>query len=393
MKAAVLRGVRDLIVTDVPLPDAVGIDPVLVRIGAVGVCGSDVLRYGVGKGYGFPLVLGHEMSGTVEEDSPTRAFRAGDRVAIFPCIPDAADPMTEIGEFTLAERYDYFGSRRDGGLEEFLRVPERNLVRLPAGTSLIAGAMVEPAGVALHAVRKAVVPPNATALVIGAGPIGLFAAQWLRILGVVRVLVSDVDARKRRVAEHLGFETLDATTGPSDELSRAATAGRGVDIAVEASGLGVTFLQAVHSAAHRGQVVLLGDLSTDVDLPKETVSRILRRELVLRGTWNAVITPRVTNDWEMVVACLGRTLAVDDLVSHVESLDDAPAVFERLADRDGWSNKTIFAVSDDAWAEREDALATSLSAALSAPETPAASAPVPAASADPSIELSKAGAR
>lgn len=366
MRAAVLRGVRDLVVTDVPEPEPVGTDSVLVRIGAVGVCGSDVLRFGVGKGYGFPLVLGHEMSGTLEEDSPSGALRSGDRVAIFPCIPDPSDPMTEIGEFTLAENYDYFGSRRNGGLEERLRVPERNLIKLPEGTSLIAGALVEPAGVALHAVRKAEIGANASALVIGAGPIGLFAAQWLRILGVVRVLVSDIDERKRAVAEHLGFETLDAGRAASDELARAATGGRGVDIAVEASGLGVTLLQAVHAAAPRGQVILLGDLSTDVELPKETVSRILRRELVLRGTWNAVITPRTTNDWEMVVACLGRTLAVDDLVSHVESLEDAPTVFERLADRAGWSNKTVFAVSQEAAAERESALSSSLSAALAA---------------------------
>ncbi|AXH34347.1 galactitol-1-phosphate 5-dehydrogenase [Humibacter sp. BT305] len=366
MRAAVLRGVRDLVVADVPLPEPVGDDSILVRIGAVGVCGSDVLRYGVGKGYGFPLVLGHEMSGTVEEPSADGRLSAGDRVAIFPCIPDPADPMTEIGEYTLATHYDYFGSRRDGGLEEYLRVPSRNLIRLPEGTSLIAGALVEPAGVALHAVRKADVGPNASALVIGAGPIGLLAAQWLRILGVVRVLVADVDERKRRVAEHLGFEVLDAAAAPSDQLALAATQGRGVDIAVEASGLGLTLLQAVGSAAHRGQVILLGDLSTDAELKKETVSRILRRELTLRGTWNATIAPRGANDWEMVVASLGRTLAVDDLVSHVEALDDAPAVFARLADRAAWSNKTVFAVSTEALEEREAALAGSLSARLAA---------------------------
>lgn len=364
MKAAVLRGIRDMAVLDVPMPEPVGIDPVLVRIGAVGVCGSDVLRFGVGKGYGFPLVLGHEMSGTVVEASPSGALKTGDRVAIFPCIPDPSDPMTEIGQYTLAEQYDYFGSRRDGGLEEYLRVPERNLLRLSPGTSLIAGAMVEPAGVALHAVRKAEIPVNATALVIGAGPIGLLAAQWLRIFGVVRVLVADVDARKREIAEKLGFETLNAAIAPSDELAFDATDGRGVDIAVEASGLAVTFVQAIRSAAHRGQVILLGDLSNDVPLEKELVSRILRRELVLRGTWNAAITPRVTNDWEMVIACLGSALAVDDLVSHVESIDDAPEVFARLADRAGWANKTIFAVSDDAVAEAPAALEASLSARL-----------------------------
>ncbi|GAA2245005.1 galactitol-1-phosphate 5-dehydrogenase [Herbiconiux moechotypicola] len=393
MKAAVLEGVRSLVVRDVPPPEPVGVDPVLVRVGAVGVCGSDVLRYGVGKGYGFPLVLGHEMSGTVEEDSADGMLVAGDRVAIFPCIPDPTDPMTEIGEYTLGDRYDYFGSRRDGGLEEYLRVPARNLVKLPAGTSLIAGAMVEPAGVALHAVRKAVVPPNASALVIGAGPIGLFAAQWLRILGVVRVLVADVDARKRTVAAQLGFETLDASAAPSDELALAATGGRGVDISVEASGLGVTFLQAVHAAAHRGQVVLLGDLSTDVALPKEAVSRILRRELVLRGTWNATIAPRVTNDWEMVVACLGRTLAVDDLVSHVETLDDAPAVFARLADRAGWSNKTVFAVSAEALAERDAALAASLSARLAGEDAAERAATAPVSQGAPAAPLAPEVAR
>lgn len=364
MKAAVLRGIRDIAVLDVPVPEPVGVDSVLVRIGAVGVCGSDVLRFGIGKGYGFPRVLGHEMSGTLVEDSPSGVLKAGDRVAIFPCIPEPSDPMSEIGEFALADRYDYFGSRRDGGLEEYLRVPERNLIPLRPGTSLIDGAMVEPAGVALHAVRKAVVPPNATALVIGAGPIGILAAQWLRILGVVRVLVADVDARKREIAESLGFETLDASTAPSDELATAATAGRGVDIAVEASGISVTFLQAIRAAAHRGQVVLLGDLADDVALPKELVSRVLRRELVLRGTWNAVITPRVTNDWEMVVACLGRSLIVDGLVSHVERIDDAQEVFTRLADRGAWSNKTIFAVSDEAVAEADAALSGSLSARL-----------------------------
>lgn len=362
MKAAVLNGVRDITIDERPLPDPVGVDPVLVEVGAVGVCGSDVLRFGVGKGYGFPLVLGHEMSGTLAEDSPSGRLRAGDRVAIFPCIPNPDDPMTEVGDFVLGTDYDYFGSRRDGGLQEFLRVPERNLVALRPDTTLIAGAMVEPAGVALHAMRKAEIPANASALVIGAGPIGLLAAQWLRVLGVVRVLVADIDERKRQLAERLGFETLDAAAAPTDQQAVELTGGRGVDIAVEASGLAITFGQAIHSAAHHGQVILLGDLSNDASLPKETVSRILRREIVLRGTWNARITPRFASDWDMVVASIGKTVQVDDLVSHVHELDDAPRVFADLADRSGWSNKTIFAVSEAARAERSALMAASFSA-------------------------------
>ncbi|KHK96368.1 alcohol dehydrogenase [Microbacterium mangrovi] len=366
MKAAVLHGIRDIRIEDVPLPEPVGVAATLVRIDAVGVCGSDVLRFSVGKGYGFPLVLGHEMSGTLAEDSPSGRLKAGTRVAIFPCIPNPDDPMTEIGEFTLGTGYDYFGSRRDGGLEEYLRVPERNLFPLRDDMGLLEGAMVEPAGVALHAVRKAPVPANASALVIGAGPIGMLAAQWLRVLGVTRVIVADVDDRKRRLAERLGFETIDAAAGPSDEQVLERTGGRGVDIAVEASGLALTFVQAINAAAHSGHVILLGDLRDDAVLAKETVSRILRRELVLHGTWNAKIAPRDHSDWDMVIAHLGRDVAGADLISHVIDIDDAQQAFTDLADRAQWSNKSMFAVSEAALAEGARILAESFSAEVPA---------------------------
>ncbi|CAH0154742.1 galactitol-1-phosphate 5-dehydrogenase [Microbacterium sp. Bi121] len=364
MKAAVLRGVRDIEITEVPQPEPVGVDSTLVRMDAVGVCGSDVLRFGVGKGYGFPLVLGHEMVATLVEDSPSGRHKAGARVALFPCIPRPEDPMTEIGEFALGTEYDYFGSRRDGGLQEYLRVPERNLFPLRDDMSLIEGALVEPAGVALHAVRKAPITPNASALVIGAGPIGLFAAQWLRVLGATRVIVADIDGHKRALADELGFETIDAGAGPSDQQVLEATGGRGVDIAVEASGLALTFLQAIGAAAHSGHVILLGDLSDDAVLSKEAVSRILRRELVLHGTWNAKITPHGHSEWDMVIAHLGRTVIGTDLVSHIVDMADAQSTFTALADRARWSNKTIFAVSDAARAEAAGVLAGSFSAGV-----------------------------
>ncbi|MBN9158427.1 MULTISPECIES: galactitol-1-phosphate 5-dehydrogenase [unclassified Microbacterium] len=366
MKAAVLHAVRDIRIEDVPMPEAVGVASALVRVDAVGVCGSDVLRFGVGKGYGFPLVLGHELSATLVEDSPSGRLKAGTRVAVFPCIPDPADPMSEIGEYTLGTSYDYFGSRRDGGLEEYLQVPERNLFPLRDDQSALEGAMVEPAGVALHAVRKAPIGANAVALVIGAGPIGMFAAQWLRVLGVTRVLVADVDVHKRALAERLGFETIDATAGPTDEQAAELTGGRGVDIAVEASGLALTFLQAISAAAHSGHVVLLGDLRDDALLPKETVSRILRRELVLHGTWNAKITPRDASEWDMVIAHLGRDVVATDLVSHVIDFEDAQQTFTDLVERAHWSNKTLFAVSATAREERDALLGASFSAGVNA---------------------------
>jgi len=351
MRAVVLDGPNSLTLSDVAEPEKVGRRPVLIRVGAVGVCGSDVLRYGRGKAYHYPLILGHEFSGIVEEAPDNSHLRRGDRVAVFPLLPSPEDPMTAIGEYALATDYDYFGSRRDGGLEERLWVPEANLFKVPDGTPLTHAAMVEPAAVALHAIRKLTIPAHATALVIGAGPIGALAAQWLRILGCSRVIVADVDERKLALMSKLGFETLDASSVDTVERAAELTDGRGPDIVVEATGSPAALVQGIRAAASLGQVMLLGDLSGDLLLEQKLVSSILRRELRLYGTWNAKVTPVGHSDWDMVIHHLGTDLKVDELISHVRPLDEAPATFEQLLTREIWYNKVLFQIADEAASE------------------------------------------
>ncbi|GLW61904.1 galactitol-1-phosphate 5-dehydrogenase [Actinomadura rubrobrunea] len=350
MKAAVLREQGVIAFTEVPEPSPVGDRSVLLRIGAVGVCGSDVLRYGRGKAYRYPLVLGHEFSGIVEEAPDGGRFSPGDRVAVFPLLADPDDPFTRIGELALGRGYDYYGSRRDGAMSERLHVPEANLIPVPPDMPLVHAAMVEPAAVALHAVLKCDVPASGTALVIGAGPIGALAAQWLRLLGWTRVLVAEVDPRKREVMAALGFEVVDAS-GDTVAAVRDLTGGHGVDCAVEASGLPLTLVQALEAVAPLGTVIMLGDLSGDVTLPQPLVSSLLRREVRILGTWNSKITPAGRSEWEMVVTCLGRGLEVAPLISHTPSLADADAVFDDLVNRRVWYNKVVFAVADEARAE------------------------------------------
>ena len=346
MRAVVLDGPNSLVVSDLPEPAQVGTRPVLIRVGAVGVCGSDLLRFGRGKAYHYPLVLGHEFSGIVEQVPDDSPLKPGDRVAVFPLVQRDDDPMSAIGEFALSADYDYFGSRRDGALEERLWVPEANLFRVPDDTPLTHAAMVEPAGVALHAMRKVEIPNNASALVIGAGPIGALAAQWLRILGCARVVVADVDDRKIALMQSFGLETLDAREGTVEKI-RELTDGRGPDIVVEASGIPAALVQGIEAAAVLGQVVLLGDLSGDLLLEQKTVSSILRRELRLYGTWNAKITPAGRSDWDMVIHHIGD-LHFDELISHVRPLDSAPDTFRELFDRELWYNKVLFQVAPDA---------------------------------------------
>ena len=311
-----------------PDPEPFGERPVLVRVGAVGVCGSDLLRFGKGTAYHYPLVLGHEFSAVVEQPPAGSRFAPGDRVAVFPLLANPDDPLTEIGEPALGTGYDYFGSRRDGGMSELLYVPERNLIPVPASMPLLHAAMVEPAAVALHAVLKLQVPANGSALVIGAGPIGALAAQWLRILGWTRVLVADIDPAKRRVMSDLGFETIDAA---GDTVRQALLlTGTGVDAAVEASGLPATLLQALEATAPRGQVLILGDLKGDVTIPRALVSSLIRRELTVLGTWNSKIAPAGRSEWDMVIANIaaGR-LQVAPLISHALPLAAAAADVRR----------------------------------------------------------------
>jgi L-iditol 2-dehydrogenase/galactitol-1-phosphate 5-dehydrogenase len=364
LKAAVLEAKGTFSFKEVPRPEKLGPTSTLVRIGAVGVCGSDVLRFGVGKGYGFPLVLGHEMAGVVEEASPSGKFNKGDKVAIFPCLPKPHDPFTKIGEWSLSEGYDYFGSRRDGGMQELLEVPEENLVKLPSEMPLVVGAMVEPAGVSLHAVRKAQLSANASVLVIGGGPIGNFAAQWLNYLGATNVFVADVDPKKLKVAEAVGLSTIDVSKLGIVEQASKSSNPRGFDIVVEATGLPIAVKQAIEVSAPMGQIVLLGDLSADLELAKEMVSQILRKELTILGTWNAKIQPAFASEWDMVINAVGKGLELAPLLSHVGSLENAQLTFENLYGRKHWYNKVSFAISDQAKAEAKMVLSASLSAKL-----------------------------
>jgi L-iditol 2-dehydrogenase/galactitol-1-phosphate 5-dehydrogenase len=355
MKAAVVRAPNDLAWVDVPEPEPFGDRPVKLRIGAVGVCGSDVLRYAHGTAYHYPIVLGHEFSATVEQAPPDSRFRTGDKVAVFPLLPDHHDPLTGVGEWALGDGYDYFGSRRDGAMSEVLWVPEDNLVPVPSTVPLVHAAVVEPAAVALHAVSKLRVPSSGVALVIGGGPIGALAAQWLRLLGWTRVIVADVDERKRNTMAELGFEVIDAA-GDTVAAARAATGGRGVDAAVEASGLPATFLQCLDVCAAQGQVLVLGDLKGDVSIARAQISSLIRRELVVLGTWNSKITPAGRSEWDMVVSHLAAgTLVVDPLISQVHDLAEAATALDDVAQRRVWSNKVVFAVSAQAreeWGQR-----------------------------------------
>jgi L-iditol 2-dehydrogenase/galactitol-1-phosphate 5-dehydrogenase len=260
-------------------------------------------------------------------------------------IPKPGQPGFDTGDFAQTTNYDYYGSRRDGGMQEVLRVPAANLFRVPDGVKLLHAACTEPAAVALHGVRKLHISAGDTALVIGAGPIGNMTAQWLRIHGCARVLVADVDARKLALAASTGFETIDSGAGDPVAQLRDRTGGLGAQRVVEACGLPATFAQAIAAAATFGEVVFMGNLHGEFRLGEKEFSSILRRELTLHGTWNSKVVPPGTDDWSTVLKYMDRELHIAPLITDTPSLADGPAIFSSIRERKAYQNKVIFNLS------------------------------------------------
>jgi len=323
-----------------------GSDCVRVRVAACGICGSDLPRgFDDGGAYHYPLVLGHEFSAVVDEDGP--GFSKGDRVAVFPLLPKPGEPGYDTGDFAQTTNYDYFGSRRDGGMQQLLRVPVENLFPLPDHVNLVHAACTEPAAVALHGVRKLHIQAGDTGLVIGGGPIGNMTAQWLRIHGCARVLVADVDERKLILAEQMGFETVDSSKGDPVETVKNMTGGQGAQRVVEACGLPITFVQALACAATFGEVVMMGNLHGEFRLKEKAFSSILRRELTLHGTWNSKVVPRGTDDWSTVIKYMDKELQIGPLLTDLPTLEEGPEIFSSIRNRSAYHNKVVFQVNPD----------------------------------------------
>ncbi len=333
MKALVL--VRDGVLEyrDVPVPSRPGPQWALVRVAHAGLCSSDMHR-GFGAGaYHYPLIMGHEFSGFVEEPAETGRAGKGARVAVYPLIPCRKCGPCQIGEYAQCIQYDYLGSRRDGAFAEMVWAPDDCLVPVPDGVSMRDAALTEPCAVALHGVDKLSVRPGTSAAVIGAGPIGAMAAQWLRVRGCSPVMAVDIDPDKLALAESLGLTAVDARAGDPVARIKELTGGAGADRVIEAVGLPGTFLQAVQCAARFGEVVFMGNIRGTLQVGESDVSSILRRELSIRGTWNSRIAPAGHSEWTTVLSSLGTRITVDRLISHTPRLAEGVDNFSRIVGR------------------------------------------------------------
>jgi threonine dehydrogenase-like Zn-dependent dehydrogenase len=203
VKALVLVRDKVLELRDVPEPVRPGPGWALIRVEFCGICNSDLHRGFEGGAYHYPLIMGHELSGVVQEPGAANRFPRGARVTVFPLIPCGRCIPCQTGDYAQCTDYDYLGSRRDGAFAELVWAPEASLFAVPEGTSLRDAALTEPCAVALHGVNKLSVKPGDSGAVFGGGPIGIMAAQWMRLRGVEPVFIVDIDEKKLAIALRL----------------------------------------------------------------------------------------------------------------------------------------------------------------------------------------------
>jgi len=250
VRAARLHAVGDLRVAEEPEPAAEGPDVSLVRVTAVGICGSDLHWWDEGAigdaRISHPLVLGHEGAGVIA-DGPRR----GERVAIDPAIPCETCRACRDGYRNLCYRIRFSGhGDTDGMFREVMTWPSHLLHPLPDGVSDAGGALLEPLGVAIHSVDLGHLPFAGTASVIGCGPIGLLLIQLLTVAGARSVLAVEPMAHRREAAERAG---ADVVVDPAADVAEA-----GVDVAFEAAGNDEGVALAMASVRPGGRVVLAG---------------------------------------------------------------------------------------------------------------------------------------
>lgn len=339
MIAVQLHGPRDLRVERVPRPLPAGPGMALLRVTAVGVCGSDIHTYQDARigdtVVETPLILGHEFAGVVEAVGPEsldgnfQPLHVGTRVAVDPAQPCGRCEMCEQGHPNLCHRLHFCGTYPDAGsLSEYMIMPARSCFPIPDAMDDASAALLEPLGIAIHAVDLAKLRVADSVAILGAGPIGLYILQMAKLAGAQPIYVVDQFAWRLEVAARYGgvpinFKEIDPLTAV-----KQATGGRGVDVAIEAAWADHSIQWAAEMARLGGRLVLVGIPGPDKLEMKHSTAR--RKGLTIRLSRRMKhVYPRGIKLWA------NGAVDLTGIVSHRFPLDRTPEAYalnERYAD-------------------------------------------------------------
>lgn len=350
MKAARWYKAKEIRVEEVPEP-SVTEGRVKIKVAWTGICGSDLHEYVAGpifvpvdaphplSGEKAPIIMGHEFSGqVVEVGAGVTRVKAGDRVVVEPILACGKCAACRRGKYNICEKLGFHGlSGGGGGFSAYTVVDERMVHKMPEGMSFEQGALVEPAAVALHAVRLSSLKAGDTAAVFGAGPIGLLVVEALRAAGAAAIHVVELSPQRAAKAKELGATTvIDPSKEDAVATLRALTDG-GVDVAFEVTGVPAVLKQCIDSTHFEGETVIVSIWEKEASFQPNTVvlqERVIRgiiayrdifpavMQLMMRGVFAAdrLVTKRITLD--DIVAEGFETLVREK--QHIKILVEAP---------------------------------------------------------------------
>ncbi len=340
MKAAVLHAPGDLRVEEVPAPSPAD-GEVLLRVARSGVCGSDVPRL-VGKAaHRYPVVLGHEFSGTIAAvGKGVGPELVGRLAACAPLLPNFDDPQCARGNYSLGKGYGFIGSRQQGGFAEYVAMPRRNAVLLPDGMDLAAAALLEPLTVGLHAVNIMDFVPGRPVAVTGVGTIGILLVQSLRALGAGTITVLDVEPARLEQARELGADrAFDSRVEGVDRAAAEGIGDGGFDFVFETAGVPAAEILALRLAGPRGHVMFVGTPHVPLTLQPAEFELMNRKELLVQGSWMNYSAPFPGWEWEFGARLLAdgrvRTQGLVDRVLPLAAAGQVPALLQKRGELKG----------------------------------------------------------
>lgn len=328
MKAAVWHGGKDIRIEDVPRPK-IKTDEVLVKVKAVGICGSELHAYeGVSQRRTPPLIMGHEFSGEIAEvGKEVSNLKLGERVVVDPLKRCGVCTPCVRGQGSVCRNVKLLGLHISGAFAEYIAVPALNCYKLPDHVTFEEGATAEPLSVAIRAMNNTDVKLGDTVVVIGAGIIGLLILKAAKAAGAGTLIVSDVVDYRLDYAKTFGADVA-VNSKTENQVTRVLelTNGSGADVVFEAVGLEATVQQGMQMLAIGGKLTVVGMLSKTMALD---VLSIVTRELQIKGSY-----AYAQDDFRRALSYLNnRKIDVKPLITNKLPLEKTKEGFEILSEK------------------------------------------------------------
>lgn len=343
MKVARLYAPGDLRIEDAEVPVA-GPGDLVIRVRSCSTCGTDAKIFRFGHHHiSLPRVLGHEVAGEVAAVGPEVGDRlgdrwsAGDRVQIIAAIPDGVCFFCRRGQHTVCEDLESIGYQYDGGFAEFMRVPAKVLAvdgvnRIPDHVPFEQASLTEPLACVLNGQELAQVDDGDTVVVLGAGPIGCLHVRLARARGAKTIVLVDVNQGRLDLAARAEPDAaIDGSKDDPIDAVRKLTDGRGADVVITATGVGIAQEQALEMASLRGRISLFGGLPRDDSIIRFDSNLVHYGELSVHGAYGSA--PRHNRE---ALSLIGDgKVRVDDLITHRMPLADVSRAIETVISGEG----------------------------------------------------------